>query len=174
VTPRYLATSSIVQSLVTRAELTVHHSSSGLVARSGSRGRPFVVFAGAGCGGHGEVGFGHGSLSGAGAGLGAEDEDHGVIERTALRIAFAVWVMLGTAVLDTFAAELAEGDRVTAGLGEEVAAEAEHVRPLAHPRATPHRAAELSRVQIRRPSRAGARSAALGDMGATQAYLKAR
>ena len=40
---------------------------------------------------------------------------------------------VGAAVGDAGGAQQAEGDRVAAGLGEEVAAEAEHVRPAAQP-----------------------------------------
>ena len=54
----------------------------------------------------------------------------------------------GAAVVGAGGAELAEGDRVAAGFGEEVAAVAEHVRPLPS-RGSPSRpCAELPRGGI--------------------------
>ena len=50
------------------------------------------------------------------------------------RVAFAVGVALGAAVVGAGLAELAEGDGVAAGFGEEVAAVAEHVGPGPEPR----------------------------------------
>src|SRR5207248_7494100 len=90
----------------------------------------------------GEAGLGVGAVAGAGALPGLEDQDHGVVQRAAPRVAFAVGVMLRAAVLAAGRAELAEGEAVAAGLGQEVAAETEHVRPLAQLLAARRRAAE--------------------------------
>jgi hypothetical protein len=46
---------------------------------------------------------------------------------------FAFWVAFGAAMVGAGAAELAKGDGLAAGFGQEVAAVAEHVRPLPEP-----------------------------------------
>ena len=79
-------------------------------------------------------------------------------------------VALGSAVLEAGAAELAEGDGVSAGLGEEMAAVAEHVRPLRCPRcqavsiirlwwAEQRSACDLARARRRDVGRPGALAA---------------
>src|SRR5438105_11851732 len=94
-------------------------------------GVPFIVFTGMGGGGHGQIGLSIGAVADAGNRPGGEDQDHGVIQGPTPRVGLAVRVVLRAAVLGTGLAELAESNRVTAGLGQEVAAEAEHVRPSA-------------------------------------------
>src|SRR6266498_1042358 len=74
-----------------------------------------------------------GCVAGSGVGPCFEDQHHRVVEGTAPRVVFTVWVALATTVVDTGTAELAEGSGVAAGFGEEVAAVAEHVGPLAEP-----------------------------------------
>jgi len=59
-------------------------------------------------------------VAGAVVGPVREDQDHGLIQRAAPRVVLAVRVALGAAVVLAFAAQVAEGDRVAAGLGEEV------------------------------------------------------
>src|ERR1035438_8180703 len=83
--------------------------------------------------GEGERGAGPGGVAGAVVGPGGEDQDDALLEGAAPGVAFAVGVALGAAVLGAGGAELAEGDGVAAGFGEEVAAVAEHVRPFAQP-----------------------------------------
>jgi len=68
-------------------------------------------------------------VAGSGVGPGLQDEDLGVIERSAPRVAVALGMPLLAAVVGAGFAELAEGDGVAAGFGQEVAAVAEHVRP---------------------------------------------
>ena len=72
---------------------------------------------GGGCGG--QLG-GRGGVAGSGVGPGAQDQDDGLIEGTAPRIAFAAGVALGAAVLGAGGAESTEGDGVAAGFGQEV------------------------------------------------------
>ena len=93
-----------------------------------------MVLAGAGGGGERELGVGGGGVAGSGVGPGAEDQDDGLVQRAAPGVAFAAGVAFGAAVVGAGGAELAEGDRVAAGFGQEVAAVAEHVRPLPEPR----------------------------------------
>src|SRR5215469_10045103 len=94
-----------------------------------------VVFAGAGGGRCGQLSAGRGCVvTGSGVGPGGQDQDDGLIEWPSPGVAFAVWVALGAAVAGACGAELAEGDRVAAGFGQEVAAVAEHMRPLPEPR----------------------------------------
>ncbi len=90
------------------------------------------MLAGTRGGGEGELGGG-GDMAAALVGPVLEDEHHGVIEGAAPRVAFAEGVPLGFAVFGAVAAQAAEGGGVAAGLGEKVAAVAEHVRPLAQP-----------------------------------------
>src|SRR5215472_6413321 len=94
--------------------------------------RGLVMLAGTGGGGERELGAGSGAAA-ACVGPGLEDQDHGLIERAAPRVAFAAWVPLGFAVFGAVAAQAAEGGGVAARFGQEVAAVAEHVRPLAQP-----------------------------------------
>src|SRR5215831_11003287 len=89
--------------------------------------------AGAGGGGQGEFGSRCGGVAGAVVGPAFDDEHDGVIDRAAPRVVFAVGVVLTYAVFGAGAAELAEGDGVAAGFGEEVAAVAEGVCPFAQP-----------------------------------------
>src|SRR5215469_18315693 len=93
----------------------------------------FVVVASACGGGEGEFGGGGGGVTGAVVGPGFDDEHDGVVDRAAPGITFAVRVMLASTVFGAGAAELAEGDGVAAGFGEEVAAVAEGVCPFAQP-----------------------------------------
>src|SRR5262245_13117865 len=72
-------------------------------------------------------------VTGTGVGPGLEDHDDGLVEGTTPGVAFTVRMTLGAAVVGASFAELAEGDRVAAGFGQEVAAVAEHVRPLPEP-----------------------------------------
>ena len=85
-------------------------------------------------------GTGEGQFGPSGSGVTApvvgpcgQDQDRGFLERATPGVVFAMRVALLAAVFSTGAAELAEGDRVAAGFGKEVAAVAEHVRPLAEP-----------------------------------------
>src|SRR5262245_57378306 len=92
------------------------------------------VLACAGGGGEREMGGGGGGVAGSGVGPGGDDQDDGFVEGAAPGVAFAAGVAFGAAVLGAGAAELAEGDGVAAGFGEEVATVAEHVRPGPEPR----------------------------------------
>ena len=62
-----------------------------------------------------------------------DDQDDGFVQGTAPGVAFAAGVAFGAAVVGAGRAELAEGDRVPPGFGQEVAAVAEHVRPVPEP-----------------------------------------
>ena len=92
-----------------------------------------LAFACASGGGEREMGGGGCGVAGSGVGPGGEDQDDGVVEGSAPGVALAAGVAFSAAVLGAGAAELAEGDRVAAGFGEEVAAIAEHVRPGPEP-----------------------------------------
>ena len=81
-----------------------------------------VMSASAGSGGEGEFGVGSGGVSGAGVCPGVQDQDDGVVEGPAPGVALAVGMVLAAAVLGAGRSKLAEGDRVAAGLGEEVPA----------------------------------------------------
>src|SRR6266568_3592135 len=89
--------------------------------------------AGACCGGECQLCVGGGCVAGSGVAPGRQDQDDGVVEGSAPGVALAVRVTLAAAMFGASGAELAEGDGIAAGLGEEVAAVAEHVRPLAQP-----------------------------------------
>src|SRR5215471_3242419 len=91
------------------------------------------MIAGAGCGGEGKFGTEGGGVAGAVVGPVLDDEHDSVVDRAAPRVAQAIGVVLLFAVFGAGAAELAEGDGVAAGLGEEVAAVAEGVCPFAQP-----------------------------------------
>ena len=64
---------------------------------------------------------------------GAEDQDDGFIKRAVPGVTVGVRGPGGAAVVGACGAELAEGDGVAAGFGQEVAAVAEHVRPGPEP-----------------------------------------
>ena len=86
----------------------------------------------AGAGGSGEREFGVGGEGAAGAFVGpddGQDQDDGLVQGAAPGVAVGVRGASGAAVVGAGLAELAEGDGVAAGFGEEVAAVAEHVRP---------------------------------------------
>ena len=87
-----------------------------------------------GGGGGGELRAGGGGVAGSGVGPGGDDEDQGVIDGAAPRVAFTVGVVLSAAVRAAGSTQGAEGDGVAAGFCQEVAAAAEHVRPAAEPR----------------------------------------
>src|SRR5262245_14530352 len=124
-----------------------------------------VVLAGASGGRCGQLSAGRGCVvAGSGVGPGGQDQDDGVIEWPAPGVAFAAWVALGAAVAGAGGAKLAEGDRVAAGFGQEVAAVAEHVRPLPEPCV----AGCLPRAQVPGGGDHGpvvARAAQAGDLG---------
>src|SRR5215472_15347213 len=103
------------------------------------------MLAGAGSSGHSQIGFSLGAVADAGDRPGREDQDHGVIQGPVPRVGFTVWMVLGAAVFGAGLAELAEGDAVAVRLGQEVAAEAQHVRPLAQLLAAGARTAEPPR-----------------------------
>src|SRR5215472_1961776 len=63
-----------------------------------------------------------GRVSGSGVGPGLDDQDDGSVEGAAPGVAFAAGVAFGAAVVGAGLAELAEGDRVPLGFGQEVAA----------------------------------------------------
>ena len=88
-----------------------------------------VVFAGLRGGGECQLAFGGGGVAGAGVVPGSDEQDRAFVEVAAPGVFLAVRVALGAAVGDAGLAQLAEGDRVAAGFGEEVAAVAEHVGP---------------------------------------------
>ena len=69
-----------------------------------------------------QLGGGGEDVAGAVVGPGAQDQDGPLIERPSPGVAFAGGVALALAVLKAGAAQLAEGDRVAARLGEKVAA----------------------------------------------------
>ena len=58
-----------------------------------------------------------------------QDQDDGLVQGAAPGVAVGVRGPGGAAVVGAGGAELAEGDGVAAGFGQEVAAVAEHVRP---------------------------------------------
>src|SRR5262249_53923880 len=68
-----------------------------------------------------------GRVAGPGVAPVGEHQDHVLVEGAAPGVEFAVRPALALAVLGAGAAELAEGDRVAPGFGQEVAAVAEHV-----------------------------------------------
>src|SRR5579875_3036666 len=74
-----------------------------------------------------------GGVAGSGVGPGLDDQDDGLVQGAAPGVAFAAGVVLLAPVVGAGLAELAEGDRVAAGFGQEVAAVAEHVRPGTEP-----------------------------------------
>src|SRR5262249_53644937 len=81
-----------------------------------------IVVAGSCGGGEGEFSGGGGGVPGAVVSPAFDNEDRSLIERTAPRVAFAAGMMLAPAMFGAGAAQLAEGDGVAAGFGEEVAA----------------------------------------------------
>jgi hypothetical protein len=85
-----------------------------------------------GCGG--KLSIRSGDVAGSGVGPGAEDEHDGLVEGASPGVAFTVRVALLATVAGASLPEMAEGDGVTAEFGEEVAALAEHVGPVAEPR----------------------------------------
>ena len=90
----------------------------------------FASFSGLVGGGVGQEGVSGGFPAGSGVGEVADDES-GFLVRVvsdADGLVFGAGV-LGAAVGDAGGAQGGEGDRVVAAFGEEVAAEAEHVRP---------------------------------------------
>jgi len=92
----------------------------------------FLV-AGASSRGEGRLGACGGGVPGAVVGPGLEDQDHGVVQRASPRVTFTVGAALALAVLGTGAAQVTEGRRVTARLGQEVTAPAERVSGCAQP-----------------------------------------
>jgi hypothetical protein len=63
-----------------------------------------------------------------GRGPGLIDQDDGFVDGPSPGVAFAAGVAFGAPVVGAGLAELAEGDGVAAGFGQEVAAVAKHVR----------------------------------------------
>src|SRR5215468_3572575 len=85
-----------------------------------------------GCG-QGEVTFGGIGMSGSGVLPGADGQDDGVIKAPTPGVEFAAGMPLGAAVVGAGPAQRGEGDRVAAGLGQEVAPVAEGVGPPVEP-----------------------------------------
>src|ERR1043166_6669914 len=99
--------------------------------RSDGSGSLATVLAGAGGGGEREFGVsGEGGADAVVGPDGGQDQDDGLVQGSAPGVAVSVRGAQGAAVVRAGGAELAEGDGVAAGFGEEVAAVAEHVRPL--------------------------------------------
>src|SRR6266498_5757500 len=92
-----------------------------------------VVLAGAGSAGYGLLGAGGDGVAGAVIGPGLEDQDHGFVEGAGPGVALTLRVTLLLAVLGAGAAELAEGDRIAAGFGQEVTAPSQGVGASAEP-----------------------------------------
>src|SRR5215475_10728640 len=88
----------------------------------GSRGR-----------GEGKRAFGGVGVSGSGVLPGADGQDNAVIKATAPGVEFAAGIPLGAAVVDAGPAQPGEGDRIAAGLGQEVAPVAKGVGPPVEP-----------------------------------------
>src|SRR4051794_31747306 len=147
-TPRRSAASStdsnsLVAGVVIIAQLLVVLTSS--VRVSGAAGLfadDVGVLAGSGGGGVGEDAVAFGEPTVAGVGPFADDE-HGLVVLVVGQViedVCEVWALLAEALqvvpaapLGSLAASFREGGGVGAGLGQEVTAEAEHVRPLAEP-----------------------------------------
>src|SRR6266542_2691574 len=111
-----------------------HRFSFGSGASCWSRGGGSpVVLAGAGGGGDGLLGSGGDGVAGAVIGPGLEDQDHGFVEGAGPGVALTLRVTLLLAVLGAGAAELAEGDRIAAGFGQEVTAPSQGVGASAEP-----------------------------------------
>src|SRR5215472_16566888 len=93
-----------------------------------------AVLACAGGGGERELDVsGVAGVAGSGVGPGADDQGDGFVDGQSPGVPFAAGVAFGATVVGAGAAELAEGDRVAAGFGQEVAAITEHVRPGPEP-----------------------------------------
>src|SRR5262245_6756502 len=84
--------------------------------------RMALVLAGADSRGESELNVRSRAVAGSGVSPGADDQDDGLVQWAAPWVAFATGVAFGAAVVGAGAAELAEGDRVAVGFGEEVAA----------------------------------------------------
>lgn len=89
------------------------------------------VLASACSGGEGEFGTSGRAITSPVISPGGKDQHGRFIERPSPRVVLAVGVALLAAVLGAGTAQLAEGNRVAAGFGEEVAAVTEHVCQLA-------------------------------------------
>ena len=91
-----------------------------------------LVLAGTGSGSEREFSVSGGGVAGSGVGPGPQDQDDGFVHGSSPGSRSPPGWFCAPVVGAGFA-ELAEGDRVAAGFGQEVAAVAEHVRPGPEP-----------------------------------------